>query len=259
MKEFEFLRQAQQRGEQVQTITLIAGPPGQPVELGQMLLVYADGRAEGALVDDEFSRKVLAELQFSQWTKPVAHMIRYQEGEYRVFWNCLGDDRLRAVILGGGHISQPLARIFAVLDFAVTVVDDRLEFANRQRFPEAEKILCQDFSTALAGLNLDERTAVIIVTRGHRHDAVCLRSVLGRQVGYIGMIGSTVKVRATKEALRQEGIDGQLLDGLRAPIGLDIGAEGPAEIAVSIAAEVVAAFRGGDGAPLSLRRRGTDG
>lgn len=252
MTQWELLLQAAEKGEAVQTVTLIAGPPKAP--LGQMLLLFSDGRAEGTLVDAEFTEKVQTELRAAQWTQPAVRTVGHRQEEYRLFWDCTGSDVFRAVILGGGHVSQPLAQTLALLDYQVTVIDDRPEFGNSQRFPLAQ-VICQDFSRALAGLTLDEKTAVIIVTRGHRHDMDCLRAVLSQAAGYVGMIGSSVKVGAALKLLREEGFDEAELARLRAPIGLDIGAQGPAEIALSIAAEVVSVFRGGDCSPLSRRRK----
>lgn len=254
MSKWELLLQAAQRGETVQTVTLISGPPRQAPVLGQMLLLFSDSRSEGTLVDAEFTQEVLAQLKFAEWTKPSVQTVRHNQEEYRLFWDCTGSDAFHAVILGGGHVSQPLAQMLALLDYRVTVVDDRPDFANSQRFPLAE-VICQDFPRALTGITLDEKTAVIIVTRGHRHDMDCLRGVLGRPTGYVGMIGSSVKVGAALRLLREEGMDEPSLAKLHAPVGLDIGAQGPAEIALSIAAEVVSVFRGGDGTPLSRRRR----
>jgi xanthine dehydrogenase accessory factor len=258
VREWELLLQAAEQGETVQTVTLISGPPQQSAKLGQMLLLFSDGRVEGALLDAVFTEKVANELKFGQWTQPSVRTVRHQQEEYRLFWDCTGSDSFRAVILGGGHVSQPLAQVLALLDYQVTVVDDRPEFANSQRFPQAE-VVCQDFPRALPGLTLDEKTAVIIVTRGHRHDMDCLRGVLSRPTGYVGMIGSSVKVGAALKLLQEEGVDQRILAKLRAPIGLDIGAQGPAEIALSIAAEVVSVFRGGDCAPLCLRRKDIHG
>jgi xanthine dehydrogenase accessory factor len=178
--------------------------------------------------------------------------VAHAGGEYLFFWDALGHDRCRAVILGGGHISQPLAVVLDLLGYAVTVADDRPDFANRARFPQAE-VVCGDFLRFLAGLQADDKTAIVIVTRGHQHDTECLRAVAGQPAGYIGMIGSRRKVAAVFAALADEGVPRELLARVRAPIGLDIGAQGPAEIALSIAAELVAAFRGGDGRPLAGR------
>lgn len=259
MNEFELMRDAIGRGEAVQTVTLIDGPREHLPRLGQMLFVYPDGRIAGELIDAGFTAAVVAKLQGTAWTKPCSLQLLYQQVEYRLFWNSVGADKFRAVILGGGHISQPLAQILSLLDYEVTIVDDRSEFANRQRFPWAGQVICADFSSALRELDLDAKTAVIIVTRGHRHDLECLSGVLGKNAGYVGMIGSSSKVRAIVGFLEADGAQQHLLQKVRAPIGLDIGAQNPAEIAVSIAAEVVAAFRGGRYTPLSRRSEASNG
>jgi xanthine dehydrogenase accessory factor len=253
MNEFEILLAAQERGEAAQTVTLIAGPPQDKRHLGEMLLLFADGRREGSLLDEGFTAAATALVQQEKWAGPCVRTITYNQADYRVYWDMAGQARLKALILGGGHISQPLARFLAMLDFAVTVVDDRPEFANDARFPEVSQVLCGDFVSILAKQDIDGKTAVIIVTRGHRHDLECLRSVIEKPAGYIGMIGSRRKVRAIFDCLEIEAVAAEKIKAVRAPIGLDIGAQTPEEIALSIAAEIVAAFRGGSGTPLSGR------
>lgn len=159
------------------------------------------------------------------------------------------------VIVGAGHVAQPLALIGSMLDFRVTVLDDRPEFATRERFPGADRVLVADFADPLAGIAIDHRTSIVLVTRGHRHDYDCLRELAGRDVlpRYIGMIGSKRRVRAAFEQLAAEGVPADWLARVHAPLGLDIGAETPAEIAVAVAAEIVLAARGGSARPLSER------
>lgn len=146
----------------------------------------------------------------------------------------------RLILLGGGHIAQPLCRIGAMLDFAVTVVDDRPDFANRLRFPEAEQVICGDFGEAIDRLHPGAEDFVCAITRGHRYDADCLRRLLsGDETKYLGMIGSKRRVAGLMELLRQEGYEGARLERICAPIGLAIYARTTAEIAVSIAAQLV--------------------
>ena len=161
------------------------------------------------------------------------------------------------VIVGAGHIAQPLSRIGACLGFQVVVMDDRPEFATRERFPDAHRVLPADFSRPFETVPITERTHLVLVTRGHRYDYQALREVLGLDVrpAYVGMVGSRRRVRAAFEQLARDGIPIERLEGVRAPIGLDIGAETPEEIAVSIAAELVLVRRGGSGEPLAERER----
>lgn len=118
----------------------------------------------------------------------------------------------RLILLGGGHIAQPLCRYGADLGFAVTVVDDRPSFANRTRFPEAADVICDAFPKALSSLRIHESDYVAVITRGHRYDADCLRSILaGTFPKYLGMIGSRRRVIDLFQLLRNEGISGELL------------------------------------------------
>lgn len=147
--------------------------------------------------------------------------------------------RPRLVICGAGHISQPLAEIGALLEFEVTVIDDREEFANSTRFPTAHRILCMEYAQALAQLQDNPNSYYVIITRGHSADRECLEAVLHRPNAYIGMIGSRNKTAVVMQQMQQDGYAKEQLDAVYAPIGLKIGAQTPAEIAVCIAAELV--------------------
>jgi xanthine dehydrogenase accessory factor len=161
------------------------------------------------------------------------------------------------VIVGAGHIARPLAALGAVLGYRVIVLDDRPEFATADRFPDAERVIAADFHDPFAGIHITPRTAVVLVTRGHKHDYEALLRLLGGRVepAYIGMVGSRRRVRAAFEQLVREGILEERLAAIHAPVGLDVGAETPEEIAVAIAAELVLARRGGTGVPLRDRDR----
>ncbi|WP_161258587.1 XdhC family protein [Heliomicrobium undosum] len=151
------------------------------------------------------------------------------------------------VILGGGHVSQALVPVAVILGYRVTVVDDRPAFAAPERFPGAAKVICDDFVRAIEGLHLQPSCAVAIITRGHRHDLRCLEALVGRQLGYLGMIGSRRRVQLIKEHLRSSGVSEEKIERVQMPIGLPIGAQTPEEIAVSIAAQLIQARRGEGG------------
>lgn len=161
------------------------------------------------------------------------------------------------VIVGAGHIAQPLCRLGATLGYAVTVLDDRPEFATRERFQDATTVRRVDFADPFREIRLGERSHLVLVTRGHKYDYEALRSLLlGREEpAYVGMVGSRRRVRAAFEQLKAEGVPAERLARVHAPIGLDIGAETPAELAVCIAAELIKARRGGSGASLRDRER----
>lgn len=150
----------------------------------------------------------------------------------------------RLILLGGGHIAQPLCRIAAMLDFSVTVVDDRISFANSERFPDAANVICDSFSGAISRLGLCAADYVCVITRGHRWDGECLRQILsGIFPAYLGMIGSKRRVAGLLDILAAEGFNTGLLSRIHTPIGLKINAQTPAEIAVSICAELIAERR----------------
>lgn len=147
----------------------------------------------------------------------------------------------RLIILGGGHIALPLVEFASRLGFYVVVVDDRLSFANKVRFPLANEVICNDFANALYELKVNDSDYVIIITRGHRHDLLCLKAICeGVIPSYLGMIGSKRRVAIIKNSLIEEGYDKGIIDGIHTPIGLTIGAITPEEISISILAEVIA-------------------
>ncbi|PIG94012.1 XdhC/CoxI family protein [Gloeocapsopsis sp. IPPAS B-1203] len=153
------------------------------------------------------------------------------------------------LIVGAGHVAVPLAAIAAMIGFRVTVVDDRTEFASRERFPQANAVIAQPLTLALTcALNSQY---IALVTRGIQHDLEALRFLLKTPAKYIGMIGSRKRVHLVRQQLQQEGYPPEVLASLYAPIGLDIGALTPEEIAVSICAELIKVRRGGTGKSLS--------
>jgi xanthine dehydrogenase accessory factor len=143
-------------------------------------------------------------------------------------------------LFGAGHVAQPTARLAAFAGFRVWVADDRAAFANAARFPEAEAVrVLPSFDAALDGVAIDRRAFIVIVTRGHLHDRAVLAQALRTEACYIGMIGSRRKRDQIFRALRKQGVGEDELKRVHAPIGLDIGAETPAEIAFSIVAELI--------------------
>jgi xanthine dehydrogenase accessory factor len=161
------------------------------------------------------------------------------------------------VIVGAGHIARPLCRVGALLGFRVTVLDDRPEFATRERFPEAAEVRRADFTEPLLGVPMGPATHLVLVTRGHKYDYEALRDVLQRPElpAYLGMVGSRRRTRAALEQLARDGIDPARIAAVRAPVGLDLHAETPEEIAIAIAAELVLLRRGGTGRPLRETER----
>ena len=153
----------------------------------------------------------------------------------------------RLVILGGGHIAKPLAEFGKRVGFDIAVVDDRPFFANNNRFPDAT-VFCDDFESSFDQLQIKKSDFIVIVTRGHRHDGVCLRKSMEYETKYTGMIGSRRRVNGMIEQLLEEGYSQEDLDRINTPIGLHISAVTPDEITISITAEII-----------SVRRNGKDG
>ena len=146
----------------------------------------------------------------------------------------------RAYIFGGGHVALALDPVLRHIDFETTIIDDRAEYANRERFPEAaEIIVCSDFDHCFDEIEPDENSYIIIVTRGHKGDLTVLRQALQKPYAYLGMIGSRRKNGLLFDQLRSEGVSEETLNQIHAPIGLEIGSETPEEIGVSIAAEMI--------------------
>ena len=145
----------------------------------------------------------------------------------------------RLIVFGGGHIAMPLSEFASKVNFAVTIIDDRPFFANTIRFPKAEKVICESFENSFSLINLRESDFVVIITRGHRYDGVVLREVLKHDLSYVGMIGSKRRVKGMMEELLNEGFSSDKLKLVNSPIGLDIYAITPDEIAFSIIAQLI--------------------
>jgi xanthine dehydrogenase accessory factor len=143
------------------------------------------------------------------------------------------------IIFGGGHISYFLARIGKMVDFRVTIIDDRPEFANPERFPEADETIAEDMASVMKRLEINGSSYIVIVTRGHMKDEQALEWAVTTPAGYIGMIGSKRKIKTSFTYLETRGITQEQLDKVHSPIGLAIGAETPEEIAVAIMAEII--------------------
>lgn len=157
----------------------------------------------------------------------------------RVFCEVLGHEK-KFVICGGGHISMPLIQMGRMLGCPVTVLEDRPQFADNARRAGATRVICQPFAQGLEAVEGDQDTFFIIVTRGHRYDRDCLNAISRKPHAYIGMIGSRRRVTMVKQGLIEEaGCDPEVINRVHTPIGLNIGAETPEEIAIAIMAEII--------------------
>lgn len=156
----------------------------------------------------------------------------------RIFCEILQPDK-KLVICGAGHVSIPIIKIGLLADFSVSVIEDRFTFANDALRAGAKQVICEPFEQGLEKIEGDKNTYFVIVTRGHRYDQICLEEIIKKEHAYIGMIGSKVRVKKVKDQLAEKGVDIKKLERVHTPIGLNIRAETPVEIAISIMAEIV--------------------
>lgn len=247
--------------EPVALVTVIQAPPDLAAARGRHAVVWLDRPPLGELGLGDWEAQVLADAQ-KALTGRQHRVLRYPtpRGVLELFIE-VQHRSPHLVIVGAGHVAQPLAQIGSLCDFYVTVLDDRPQFARPDRFPTADQVLAAPLRETMRQWaqegRLDPDTYIVLVTRGHQHDVDCLLEVLDQPVAYIGMIGSQRRVRAVFQLLSEEqGIPAEKFNRVYAPIGLDIGACTPAEIAVSIMAEIIRVFRGrGSSASLSDQRR----
>ncbi len=238
------------------TVVASAGVDGFPAGLKSVL--HAGGRADpelpaGPLADAirRDARQALSTdqtrlISYSPTGEPAARRV----AAVRVFLEPLAPvDRL--VIVGAGHIAIPICQIAAVLGFEVTVLDDRSDYANEARFPEAKAVIAADFAPSLAGIPIDSSTYIILVTRAHAFDEAALAQIATSDARYIGMIGSRRRVLIVYQNLIERGVPAAALGKVHAPLGVDIGSETVEEIALAAMAEVINVKRGG--AATSLR------
>lgn len=174
-------------------------------------------------------------------------------GQLRVFVECVSPEPT-ALVFGGGHISKSLAKVLNLAGFAVSVVDNREAYANADRFPEARAVYAAEYEEVFPKLTVNETTYIVIVTRGHRDDMRVLRWAVDTPARYIAMIGSRRKTLGVLKELEKEGIPRTAFDRVFAPMGLEIGAVSPEEIAVSVGAEMIAMRRDPEGAWRSLAK-----
>lgn len=252
------------------TVVVAQGAPAGSPQLGQKLIVHADGAREGTLGTDGLDEAVAAAAGDVLRTEQVAVIRLSPTGEplrRRLGLRQLGTDPVvevalepmlpvpALVIVGAGHIGTALARLGKLLGFHVTVLDDRESFANRERFPDADQIIAANFAEGLSRVPMTPWTYVVLVTRGHEHDEACLRLVVESPVPYIGMIGSQRRVRLVFQRLQAADVSPEKLKRVYAPIGLDLNARTPDEIAVAIIAEIINVRRRGNARSLAISRR----
>jgi len=266
---------ALERGEPAALVTIVRSSGSTPQRTGAKMLVFADGRTVGTIGGGCYENDALGKAREAIANGKPA-LVKYdlnddfvQEsglicgGQMEVYIDPIAPSPALYVI-GAGHVGWHLARIAADAGFRIHVLDDREKFANTERFPFADTIEVDDIGAWLHKADLPASAYVVVVTRGHTHDFEAVRALAARDLRYLGLIGSRAKVARIFDALESEGMPLECLERVHAPIGLDIGAITPAEIAVSILAELIAIRHGSDVTAVSmasrrrLRRRAKD-
>lgn len=257
---------AAREGKAIAVATAIRAPDGASLAVGDKLLVRADGSRAGSF--GELEEAVAADCLAAITRRPRVEVesVHYTPAGERVHRLDADADTSEVMIevterpatlllVGAGHVGQSVATVAAQAGFSVAVLDDREAFASEERFPAADRVICGDIVDELRRFPIDGATYVVLVSRGHKLDELGLREVAASGAAYVGMIGSLRRVRTVLTHMARDGVPRDALDRVHTPIGLDIGAETPDEIAVSIVAELIATRRGGDGGRLSDRRR----
>ena len=220
--------------------------------LGSKLFIHQDGSRQGTLGTAERDQLALETTQRLMDYGLCEHVVTQDGSELFVE---AYTSPASLVLMGGGHISKALALLAKMLRFRLFVLDDRREFASKERFPDAEDVAVADYATGLDQFLITPNTAIVIATRGHNFDDVALESAVRSPAGYVGLVGSQRKVILVYEELIKRGIPMERLQAIRSPIGLDIHARTPEEIAISIMAEVVQFRLGGTGQQMKLPQR----
>jgi xanthine dehydrogenase accessory factor len=252
-------------GPPVVAATVISAPSGAPFTVGSKMLIDSHGSLTGTIGGGPMEETAvrLAREAFSDHLTSTVFLL--EDGRQCRRSDSESDHAVQVLlevveapatllVVGAGHIGRSLTRIGAEAGFSVTVLDDRPEFASADLLPEADKVICADFEDTLGSYPISSNTYVVMVTRGHKQDELSLRVTVTSPAAYVGMIGSRRRTAAVLQHLLEDGIPKEALDRVHTPIGLDIGAETPGEIAVSIIAEAIMVRRGGDGGSMYYRR-----
>ena len=206
------------------------------VEPGAKCLVV-DGKVKANTVADARSLQAIVRDSVAILNDEKSKLVAIEipdGGKLQVFFEVMLEPP-KLIVVGAGHIAVPLVQIAKVLDFHVTVIDDRLLYANRERFPAADEVLVGDMAQMLKEMTLTPSCYIVLITRGHKYDEPCLREILHSKAKYIGMIGSKRRIKACFQRFRdEEKIAEEVIERVYAPIGLDIATETPPEIALSI-------------------------
>jgi xanthine dehydrogenase accessory factor len=249
-------------GRPVAVATVAATKGSAPREGGARMLVFPDGSIEGTVGGGILEKRVIEEALAMMHGGAASRLMHFSLTKDGVGAACGGEadvlvevfmKRRKILVVGAGHVGVAVARVAAEAGFFVTVVEDRPEPVGAGKLPPGFRMLAvRPDDPAILG-EVDDSTAVVIVTRGHELDHEALRLLASSPAFYVGMIGSRKKTAAVLAKLREEGVAEKMLERVFSPIGLDIGAETPGEIAVAIVSEIIAVLRSGGTPSMSLK------
>ncbi len=241
--------EAYQGGTAVALASIIQAANGAAGQTGSKLFIRADGSTEGTLGTEDLDRDAARKALGLMVHGANEYVVSESGAEYFIEAYTTPP---QLVLCGGGHVSKSIGPLAKTLGFRVFVTDDREEFANKERFPEADMLLVRKPEEALPQLPINPNTFIIIVTRGHRYDNVALEAAVNTPARYVGLMGSKRKTILIYEDLIRSGVPADRIKEIRSPIGLDIHARTPEEIAVSIMGEILMFRLGGTGLPMKL-------
>jgi xanthine dehydrogenase accessory factor len=244
--------EAYEGGKPVAIVNIVKVPEDSQLVVGKRMLVRENGATSGSLGDEKLESESARRARELMALGKNDYVVTSSGVEYYVEAYTTPPT---LVIAGGGHVSKALAPIAKSVGFRLFILDDREEFANAKRFPEAEIVQVGEYETGLQQLPINANSFIVIATRGHRHDDSALASALRTPASYVGLLGSKRKTILIYEGLLKRGFSLDDIRRTRSPIGLDIGARTPEEIALSIMSEILMFRLGGNGGVLKLEER----
>ncbi len=247
---FVEIEEAYERGEAVALVTILETRGSTPQKAGAKMVVGRDGRMRGTVGGGCVESEILFRAQRAIETRKCEignYDFNADEDENGLI--CGGSMKVfiepilpppRVYVVGAGHVAQPVAQVAKIAGFEVVVLDDRVKYASRERFPDADVVKAGPIPSLAEEFQYGDSAYVVIVTRGHKEDEEALRAFIDKETAYLGLIGSVTKLEKIVKRLERDGVRREQIERVHSPIGLDLGGSSPGEIAVSIVAELLA-------------------
>lgn len=248
---YEEIVELRRRGQRAALATIVVRKGSTPRKDAAKMLVYEDGRQMGSIgggcTEAEVCREALLVMRVEKPKVLTFDLTEDDAKESGLLCGGIMEVYVEPIlpdptlfVFGAGHVGQCVAQVAKGIGFKVAVVDDRIKYANRERFPQADGFYVDSWEAVFQKLPVNDSSYLLIATRGHNYDLACLRFAVQSPAKYIGLLGSRRKTKLLFEALEREGIDPANFERVFAPVGIEIGSETPEEIAISVAAELIA-------------------